>query len=104
MNRIPFLFSSQMVCFVMYLLSVNAVFAQDTGMASRYFLKADSLLTHRKPDNALEYFNKALVIYTQVVLDYRDCYFRDIIFWSAIEDLQGFLETLKVFFLETIYR
>ncbi|MCX2764391.1 CHAT domain-containing protein [Aquimarina muelleri] len=65
MNRIPFLFSIQMVCFVMYLLSVNAVVAQDMNMASRYFSKADSLLTHRKPDNALEYFKKALVIYTQ---------------------------------------
>lgn len=65
MNRIPFLFSIQMVCFVMYLLSVNAVVAQDINMASQYFSKADSLLTHRKPDNALEYFNKAFVIYTQ---------------------------------------
>ncbi len=37
----------------------------DTIPASQYFAKADTLLTHRKLDSAVVYFNKALPIYTK---------------------------------------
>ncbi|MBQ0734343.1 hypothetical protein [Aquimarina celericrescens] len=35
----------------------------DTIPAYHYFIKADSLLTHRKLDSAVVYFKKALPIY-----------------------------------------
>ena len=54
------------VFFVLSIQVTNAQVEKDTLLASQYFQKADSLLTARKHETSIEYFQKALPLYQEV--------------------------------------